>query len=169
MAGNDTGLGVGERERMTAVQDQLADNYCYGCGADNEKGLQVKSHWNGEECVCHYTPRPEQCAGPLQYVYGGTIASLIDCHSVGTALSNYYKREGRDVGELPEIWCVTGRLTVSYLAPTPIDKDIEIRATIADCGERKTLVKSRVYSDGVQTAEGEVVAIRVPDSWRESN
>ena len=154
---------------MTAVQDRLTDNHCYGCGTDNEKGLQIKSHWDGEECICRYTPRPEQCAGPLQYVYGGTIASLIDCHSVGTALSNYYGLEGREVGEAPEIWCVTGRLTVNYLAPTPIDSDIEIRATIAEVGDRKTRVESRVYSDGVQTAEGEVIAIRVPESWRESD
>ena len=89
---------------MTAVQDQLPHNHCYGCGAENEKGLQIKSHWHDDECVCRYMPKPEQCAGPQQYVYGGTIASLVDCHSVGTALSNYYKLEGRNVGEAPEIW-----------------------------------------------------------------
>jgi acyl-coenzyme A thioesterase PaaI-like protein len=154
---------------MTAVQDQLSDNHCYGCGADNDKGLQIKSHWQGDECVCHYMPRPEQCAGPLQYVYGGTIASIIDCHCVGTAMSNYHRLEGRDIGEAPEIWCVTGRLTVSYLAPTPIDTEIVLRATIEECGERKTLVKCRVFSGDKQTAEGEVVAIRVPDSWKDAN
>lgn len=154
---------------MTAVQDSLPDNHCYGCGADNEMGLQIKSHWHDDECVCHYTPRPEQCAGPRQYVYGGTIASLIDCHSVGTALSNYYKLAGREVGEVPEIWCVTGRLTVNYLAPTPIDKEIELRSTIVECGKKKTIVKCRVFSNGKQTAEGDVIAVRVPDSWKETN
>jgi acyl-coenzyme A thioesterase PaaI-like protein len=151
---------------MTAIQDQLRHNHCYGCGAENDKGLQIKSHWQGDECVCRYTPRPEQCAGPLQYVYGGTIASIVDCHCVNTALSNYYRLEGREVGEAPEIWCVTGRLTVSYLAPTPIDRDIVLRAVIEECGERKTLVKCRAYSGDTMTAEAEVIAIRVPDSWR---
>jgi acyl-CoA thioesterase FadM len=84
-------------------------------------------------------------------------------------LSNYYKQEGRGVGEAPEIWCVTGRLTVNYMAPTPIDKDIEVRATIVEFGERKTRVRTRVYSGDTQTAEGEVIAIRVPDSWKESS
>jgi len=154
---------------MTAVQDRLPNNHCYGCGADNDKGLQIKSHWHDDECVCRYQPRPEQCAGPEHYVYGGTIASLIDCHSVGTALSNYYRLEGRDVGAAPEIWCVTGRLTVNYLAPTLIDKAIELRSTIAECGEKKTLVRTLVYSDGVLTAEGEVIAIRVPDSWKNAS
>lgn len=153
---------------MTAVQDQLLNNHCYGCGADNQKGLQIKSHWQGNECVCRYMPRPEQCAGPLHYVYGGIIASLIDCHSCNTALSNYYRLEGRDIGSDPEIWCVTGRLTVNYRAPTPIDAEIEVRARIIETGERKTIVQSRVYSSEQLTAEGEVIAVRVPPSWRES-
>lgn len=151
---------------MTAIQDQMPDNHCYGCGTENEKGMQIKSHWEGDESVCRYMPQPEQCAGPLQYVYGGTIASLIDCHSVCTATSNYYRKEGRETGAPPEIWCVTGRLTVNYLEPTPIDQEIELRATIEECAEKKTIVKCRLYSGGVQTAEGDVIAIRVPDSWR---
>ncbi len=153
---------------MTAIQDQLPNNHCYGCGADNAHGLQIKSHWQDDECVCRYTPRPEQCAGPLQYVYGGLIASLIDCHSNCAAMSNYYRLEGREIGSSPEIWCVTGRLTVNYLAPTPIDTEIELRATLEEVGERKTVVKSRVYSGNTLTAEGEMIAVRVPQSWRET-
>lgn len=152
---------------MTAIQDRIANNHCYGCGADNPLGMQIKSHWDGEESVCVYQPRPEQCAGPEQFVYGGTIASLIDCHSIGTALANYYRREGREVGEGEEIWCVTGRLCVDYQAPTPIDQPVTVRARIEEVTDRKTVVRSRVYSGDTQTAAGEVVAVRVPNSWRE--
>jgi acyl-coenzyme A thioesterase PaaI-like protein len=151
---------------VTAIQDQTPHHHCYGCGTENEAGLQIKSHWQGDECVCRYSPRPEQSAGPLQYVYGGTVASIIDCHCVNTAMSNYYRREGREIGEAPEIWCVTGKLTVSYLAPTPIDQEIVLRATIEECGEKKTVVKCRAWSGDTQTAEGEVIAIRVPDTWK---
>lgn len=150
---------------MTAIQDLMPGNHCYGCGPENPSGMQIKSHWEGEESVCRYMPRPEQCAGPLQYVYGGTIASLIDCHSICTALSNYYRREGHETGEPPLIWCVTGRLSVDFLAPTPIDREITLRATIAECTERKTIVRCLVYSDDVRVAEGEVVAVRVATSW----
>jgi acyl-coenzyme A thioesterase PaaI-like protein len=152
---------------MTAIQDKLVGNHCYGCGADNPGGMQIKSHWDGNESVCVYQPRPEQCAGPEQYLYGGTIASLIDCHSIGTALSNYYRREGREVGEGEEIWCVTGRLSVDYLAPTPIDRPVTLRATIDEVTDRKTLVRCRFYSGETQTAAGEVIAVRVPNSWRD--
>ena len=151
---------------MIAVQDQLPNNNCFGCGPNNAKGMRIKSYWQNDECVCRYQPQPEQCAGPPQYVYGGTIASLIDCHSVGTAISNYYRQEGRETGEAPEIWCVTGRLTVNYLAPTPIDREIELRATVEECHAKKSVVKCRVYSDGTQVAEGDVIAVRVADSWK---
>ncbi len=151
---------------MTAIQDKIRNNHCYGCGADNPKGMQIKSHWDGDVSVCEYTPRAEQCAGPTQFVYGGTIASLIDCHSVGTALAHQYELEGRDVGEGEAIWCVTGKLTVDYLAPTPIDQPIELRARIEKSEGRKTTVSCSLSSGGDVTARGEVIAIRVPSSWR---
>ena len=152
---------------MTAIQDKFRDNHCYGCGADNPLGMQIKSFWDGKVSTCTYQPRPEQSAGPTQYLYGGTIASLIDCHSVGTAMANYYAREGREVGSEPLLWCVTGRLTVTYLKPTRIDRSVELRAVIAECSDRKTILKTTLSSAGEITAEGEVVAIRVPNSWRD--
>lgn len=151
---------------MTAIQDRMVGNHCYGCGTENPDGMQIKSHWQGDESVCVYMPRPNQCAGPTGFVYGGTIASLIDCHCVGTAMSNYYRREGREVGEGEEIWCVTGRLTVNYLAPTPIENEVTLRATIEDADDKKTLVKCRFYSGETLTAEGEVIAVRVSPAWR---
>lgn len=150
---------------MTAIQDQIPDNHCYGCGPDNALGMRIKSYWDGDATVCRYEPRPEQCAGPTNYVYGGTIASLIDCHCVGTAIAQHYKQEGRAIGEGATIWCVTGRLTVNYLAPTPIDRPVELRATIIESTDRKTVLKCTVLSDGTATAEGEVIAIRVANSW----
>ena len=151
---------------MAAIQDSIADNHCYGCGTENPLGMQIKSHWDGEVSRCTYIPRPEQCAGPTQFLYGGTIASLIDCHSVGTSMAAFYDKAGRNIGDKPQIWCVTGRLTVSYLKPTPIDRPVELVATVEDLGENKAVVKCTMYSDGVPTAEGEVIAVKVSDSWR---
>lgn len=152
---------------MTALQDLIPGNHCYGCGPDNPLGMQIKSHWDGEESVCTYIPRPEQCAGPTQYLYGGTIASIIDCHCVCTGIAFQYESDGKQVGEGPPIWCVTGKLSVSYLAPTPIDKPVELRASVVKASGRKMTVKCTLSSEGTATAEAEVIAIRVPDSWRE--
>ena len=152
---------------MTAIQDCVSGNHCYGCGPENPRGMQIKSYWDGKESVCSYMPRPEQCAGPTQYVYGGTIASLIDCHCVCTTMANYYERDGFGIGEGPPIWCVTGKLEVNYLKPTPIDAPIHLRATIRECTDKKTVLHCEVRSGDELTAEGEVIAVRVAHSWRE--
>jgi len=144
----------------------MSGNHCYGCGPENPKGMQIKSYWDGTESRCTYTPRPEQCAGPEQYVYGGTIASLIDCHCVGTAMAHQYELEGREIGEGEPIWCVTGKLMVNYLAPTPIDRPVELVARIVESAGKKTILACTLSSGGTATAEGEVIAIRVPPEWR---
>ncbi len=152
----------------TIIQDQLDGNHCFGCGKENPLGHQIKSHWDGEESICTFTPKPEHCAGPPDVVYGGLIASLIDCHSVGTALAHFYNKEGRGVGEAPPLWCVTGRLTVNYKKPTPMGVPIELKAHIVESTDRKAVVSTTVSANGEVTAEGETIAVCVPDDWREA-
>ena len=91
---------------------------CYGCGVNNPHGLHIQTYWDGEEGISHFLPRPEHTAFP-NYVYGGLLASLIDCHSVGTAIAAMYDAAGRAPGTEPEITCVTGNLNISFLKPTP--------------------------------------------------
>ena len=154
---------------MTPVQDLIPGNHCYGCGPLNPDGLQIKSYWDGAVSTCTYMPRAEQSAGPTQFLYGGTIASLFDCHCVCTAIANHYELEGRAVGDSDgeDIWCVTGELNVTFLAPTPIDKPVELKATIGETSGRKTIMNCTMHSDDTLTAEAEVIVIRVPNSWRE--
>ena len=102
---------------MTAIQDRIPHNHCYGCGPENPDGLQIKSYWDGKESVCTYMPRPEQCAGPTQYLYGGTIASIVDCHSVCTSIANYYGRDGLEVGEALYGAPPPERIAASFGAP----------------------------------------------------
>ena len=67
-----------------AFQDYYPEDLsvCYGCGRLNKHGLKIKSYWDGEESVCRFQPKPYHTA-VTGYVYGGLIASLIDCHSTG--------------------------------------------------------------------------------------
>ena len=152
---------------MKAIQDQLSDNHCYGCGADNPKGYRIKSFFDGDVSRCRFVPGPEHSAGPPQFVYGGLIASIIDCHCVGTSIAAHYRRDGREIGDgEPAIWCVTGRLTVNYLKPTPIDVPIDLEATVDEITDKKAVISCRALSGDTVTAEAEVIAIRVPPSWR---
>ncbi len=151
-----------------SFQDQIAGNHCWGCGPDNEKGLRIKSHWDGEESVCIWTPGPEHTAGPEHVLNGGIIASLIDCHAVCTAVAAAYRAESREIGTGAFILYATGGLNVRYKAPTPIDKPVTVRARITEMTEKKTVLEVSLASEGQETATGEVVTVRVPAEWLES-
>ncbi len=146
-----------------AFQDYYPDNvsYCYGCGRLNERGLQIKSYWDGDETVCHYTPREYHIAIP-GYVYGGLIASLIDCHCTGTAAAAAYRAEGRDMDSLPPFRFVTASLKVDYLKPTPLGVELEIRAKVKEIKGRKVVMDASLSANGQVCARGEVVAIQAP-------
>ena len=144
-----------------AFQDLGSVSHCHGCGPDNERGLKIKSTWDGKEAVCTWQAQPHHCGGSKEIVYGGIIASLIDCHSINLAIAHAYKSEGRPIGSTPKISCVTANLNVSYLRPTPIRYPLHLRAKITRVEERKTWVTCTLSAAGQVCATGEVLGIRV--------
>ncbi|HEX9667299.1 MAG TPA: PaaI family thioesterase [Thermodesulfobacteriota bacterium] len=149
-----------------AFQDYLRRNKCWGCGSDNEKGLRLKSYWSGEESVCAWVPSPQHMAGPPNILNGGIIATIIDCHSVCTAIAAAYREEGRGLDTEPFIWYVTASLKVDYHRPAHIDKPVDLRARISKIEGRKTLVSCSLFSNRIKCAEGEILAIRVAaEDW----
>jgi len=146
-----------------AFQDYYPEklSYCYGCGRLNEHGLQIKSYWDGDETVAHFTPREYHIAIP-GYVYGGLISSLVDCHGTGTASAAGYQAEGREMGTEPLLRYVTASLKVDYLRPTPLGVELEIRGEVKEIKGRKVVVSIRVIAEGEVTARGEVVAVQMP-------
>ena len=151
---------------MHAFQDYYPENvaHCYGCGRLNEHGHQIKTYWDGDETVTRFQPKPEHTAIP-GFVYGGLLASLIDCHGTGTAAAAMYRAENRPLDSLPAFRFVTGTLRVSYLKPTPLGPELEIRGRVKEIKGRKVLVEATVHVNGVITAEGEVVALQMPDDF----
>jgi acyl-coenzyme A thioesterase PaaI-like protein len=151
---------------VVAFQDQIPDNFCFGCGADNPDGLHLKSAWEGDEAVAHWTPWPRFAAGPKHFLNGGIIATLLDCHGVCTAIAEGYRRDGRAIGTEPSIWHATTKLDVRYLRPTAIDQPVLLRATVVEVGDGGTVVDCTLTSAGKIRAEGRVVSVQVPESWR---
>lgn len=148
-----------------AFQDFYSNqmSYCYGCGRLNEHGLQIKSYWDGEETICTYLPKPFHISIP-GYVYGGLIASLIDCHSTGTAAAAAYRTEGRPMDSQPPLRFLTASLHVDYLRPTPLGVPLEVRGRIEQVKGRKVVVTSTLSANGEVCARGEVVAVQVPEN-----
>ena len=148
-----------------AFQDFYPDHtsHCYGCGRLNEHGLQIKSYWDGDETVCRFDPRPYHTAIP-GYVYGGLIASLIDCHATGTAAAAMYRAENRAMDTEPPFRFVTASLKVDFLRPTPIDATLEVRAKVKEIKGRKVALELTLSAKGEVCARGEVVAVQMPEN-----
>jgi acyl-coenzyme A thioesterase PaaI-like protein len=150
---------------MKCFQDYYPDHFahCYGCGRLNEFGLQIKSYWDHNETICTVQPKPCHIAIP-GFVYGGFIASIIDCHCIGSAAAATYRAEGRDMDSEPSLRFITAALHVDYLRPTPLGVPLEVRGTIKEIKSRKIVVAATVSANGDVCARGEVVAVKMPEN-----
>jgi acyl-coenzyme A thioesterase PaaI-like protein len=144
-----------------SFQDQGSVSHCHGCGADNKRGLQIKSYWDGDEAVATWKAQAHHCGGSKEIVNGGIIATLIDCHSLNLAIAHAYKVERRPIGSAPRIGYVTGKLSVSYLRPSPIREPLQLKARITKTAGRKAWVSCTLSARGQVCATGEVLGIRV--------
>ena len=150
-----------------AFQDYYTEDFshCYGCGRLNEHGLQIKSFWDGDESVAKFLPDENHIAIP-GFVYGGLIASLVDCHCVGTAAAATYKAESRDMDTEPALRFVTASLKINYLAPTPLGVELEIRGKVVEVKGKKVIVDAEVIANNKTCATGNVVAVQMPDTMK---
>ena len=151
---------------MRAFQDYYPDHlaHCYGCGRLNEHGHRIKTYWDGDESLTRFTPSAFHIAVP-GFVYGGLLASLIDCHSTASAAAAMYRSEAREMDTLPPFRFVTGSLQVRFLKATPLGPELLIRGRVREIDGRKVMIESTVSVGDVSTVRGEVVAIQMPDNF----
>ena len=120
-----------------AVQDHYPEGFahCYGCGHLNEHGHQIRTFRDGHDTVARFVPQAYHLALP-GFVYGGLVASLIDCHGIGTAADAALRAAGREIGDGPTPRYVTAALHVNYLRPTPIGVELELRGHVKHASEQ---------------------------------
>lgn len=146
-----------------ALQDTMPHGTCYGCGPANEHGLQIKSFWSddGQFVIAMFDPQAKHNAGFPNVMYGGLVASLIDCHSIWTAIAFRYRQEGRRLGSAPMLTYVTGELNVKYRKPTPLDQTIHLKAWVKGHIDRKMRVLCELGTAETVTATASVVAVQI--------
>jgi hypothetical protein len=127
------------------------------------EGLQLKSHWEGEEAVALWQPKPYHCGENKTVTTGGILASLVDCHCVNLAIAYCYKTEGRKIGSSPRIFCVSANLNLSFRKPAPVDKPLHLKARITKVEGRKIWMKCLLSAEGTLCVEREVLAIRLKE------
>ncbi|MEM9325547.1 MAG: PaaI family thioesterase [Bacteroidota bacterium] len=148
---------------MEFFQDHMPGNICFGCGAENSEGLKIKSYWQGDEACCEWLPQSKY-QGWTGLLNGGIMATLIDCHCMGTAIAHAYRAEDRSMGSEPEYRYATGTMEIKYLKPTSSRIPVLLKARVTASTAKKTVMTCDFYSDGQKTAEAQVIAIKVYDS-----
>lgn len=152
---------------MEAIQNYYPDElaWCYGCGRNNEHGHHFQTVWEGEETITRFTPQPYHIAIP-GYVYGGLLASLMDCHGTGSAALAAYRAAGRQPDDDgPPLRFVTADLHVTYLRPTPLGPELVAHGRIKEIKGRKVVVEAWIEVNGETTVRGEIIAVQMPEDF----
>lgn len=154
-------------EETNSIQDDYADDFawCYGCGRLNKEGHQFKTTWHGDRTVTFFKPLDKHKAIP-GFVYGGLIASLVDCHGTGSASLALHRKNGHEPGsgvEPPRF--VTASLHVDYLKPTPQGKVLKAVGVIEEIHPKKFKITIDVFAEETKCATGVVTAVVMPASF----
>lgn len=146
-----------------AIQDTYPEDacHCYGCGQLNDDGIQIKTRLVKDTTVTVFEPWPVHTAFEGT-VYGGLIASVIDCHSTGSAAIFALVEAGDAVGSEPSPRFVTAHLEVDFLAPTPL-AEMTVVGRLVELTNRKAVVESELTVGGQVTAKGSAVLVRLRD------
>lgn len=155
---------------LKAIQDDYPDDFawCYGCGRLNVDGHHFRTGWQGEQTVTIYTPQAEHVALP-GFVYGGLIASFIDCHGTGSAALKLHRKNGHEVGDKTDPpRFVTASLKVDFLKPTPHGVPLKAVGTVQEIHPKKWKVDTEVYANDTLCARGEVIAVVMPSTFTKS-
>lgn len=150
-----------------AIQDEYPDDFawCYGCGRLNDEGQHFRTGWQGDNTVTMFSPEAKHMALP-GFVYGGIIASLIDCHGTGSAALALHRKNGHEVGEGVEPpRFVTASLHVDFVKPTPHGVPLKAIGTIHEVHPKKWKIETEVFANDQLCARGEVVAVVMPSSF----
>ena len=151
---------------MLAIQDFYAEHFaqCYGCGSLNEAGYQLKTRWEGDHTLTTFVPSAHHTAIP-GYVYGGLLASLIDCHGTGSAALALAREKGIELEPYNAPRCVTASLHVDYLKPTPLGPQLRIVGYISEIKGRKVTVEAELYAGTELCVKGKVIAVEIPENF----
>ncbi|WP_431028034.1 PaaI family thioesterase [Lysinibacillus sp. LZ02] len=158
-----------EEKVIKAIQDDYPDDlaWCYGCGRLNEQGHHLRTGWLGEKTITMYTPRPEYTGGIPGFVYGGLLASFIDCHSAGSASLYLHRKNGNEIGDgVNPPRFVTSSLQVNYKQPTPMGGPLKAIGIIEEIHPKKYKVYTEVFADDQLVVTGEVIVVLMPKTFR---
>lgn len=132
------------------VLDHFPD--CIVSGLANPLGIAIRVHREGDDAVARVTLDAAFEGAPGR-AHGGVVAAVFD-DTLGFVL---------DILNVP---AYTGRLSVSYRAPTPMHEEIEFRARLRRRDGRKLFLEGEATVSGTRIAEAEGLFIVIPSGYQ---
>jgi len=125
---------------------------CFGCGSDNQWGLQLEFYVNHDHQVESQMVIPDRFQGYPGVVHGGIVATILD-ETIARAATAFD----------PDRIMLTGRLTTRFRKPTPVSKPL--RAVGKVIRDRGRMVECAAYlydEDGGLLAQADGFMVDVP-------
>lgn len=144
----------------TAFRD-LVNWHCYGCGRLNDRGLQIRSAWEGDEVDCRWSPEPFH-VGLLDRLQGGVLATVVICHASWTATATAHRDEGLEICEPLAFAYSTTSAHIDFLGPTPVDGRLTLRAVVLSMDRERAEVGCTVLVGDRETVRSRTEHARVP-------
>ncbi|MFC7686366.1 PaaI family thioesterase [Ureibacillus sp. GCM10028918] len=154
-----------------AIQDVYPDDFawCFGCGRLNKDGHHLRTGWQGDKTVTFFKPQSKYMGIP-GFLYGGAIASLMDCHGTGSASLALHRKNGNEIGagSVPPRF-VTASLNVEFLKPTPQEVTLKAVGTVEEIHPKRWKVETEVYAEDILCARGTVDLVVMPSTFQKKN
>jgi acyl-coenzyme A thioesterase PaaI-like protein len=120
---------------------------CIVSGHANPLGVAIVVHREGDEAVAR-TTLGAAFEGAPNRSHGGVVAAIFD-DVLGAILS------------MLKTPAFTARLTIEYLAPTPIGVELEFRARLRERHGRKLWIDGEAYHQGQRIAEADGLFVAI--------
>lgn len=140
---------------MTKAEENLtplahaAQNRCFGCGQANPTGLHLEFLLAEDHSVVSLPVIPDTFEGPVGYLHGGIIATLLD-----EAMSKSIRAKG--------FIAMTRHMEVEYLRPIPSGAQVRLEGRLTHKEGRKHWAEAKILdAEGTTLARGKGLFIEV--------
>jgi uncharacterized protein (TIGR00369 family) len=140
-------------ERLTPMAHK-AQNRCFGCGPANPGGLHLEFLLAEDGSVVCLPTIPDRFEGPVGYLHGGIIATLLD-----EAMSKSIRARG--------LTAMTRQMEINYLRPVHSEAPIRVEGRLIRSEGRKHWSEARIIdARGHALADGKGLFIEVRSGQR---
>ena len=120
---------------------------CFGCGQASIGGLHLKSYVTPGGVIATFTPLPVHNNG-TDFVNGGILATILDCHTGAVIFANAYERGVIDAAGAASFSFLTSGIDVRFLRPTPLGPPLEVWGEMDSISDTEMIARAEVRYEG---------------------